>query len=98
LAEILVEGIHGLIDPGFGQPAVRRDSLLPYGIYTIPEISMVGRTEQELNRAGVPYESGTARYEEIARACLALLNLYEPVSNLCDQTARSRLICMSIMP
>jgi NAD(P) transhydrogenase len=41
--------------------------LLPYGIYTIPEISMVGRNEEELTRDGVPYEIGVARYREIAR-------------------------------
>ena len=41
--------------------------LLPYGIFTIPEISMVGRNEEELTRAGVPYELGVARYREIAR-------------------------------
>jgi NAD(P) transhydrogenase len=44
--------------------------LLPYGIYTIPEISMVGRNEDELTRDGVPYESGVARYREIARGQL----------------------------
>jgi NAD(P) transhydrogenase len=42
--------------------------LLPYGIYTIPEISMVGKTEQELTAAKVPYEVGCARYEELAKA------------------------------
>jgi NAD(P) transhydrogenase len=41
--------------------------LLPYGIYAIPEISMVGRNEDELTRDGVPYEIGVARYREIAR-------------------------------
>lgn len=41
--------------------------LLPYGIYTIPEISLVGRNEEELTRDGVPYEFGIARYREIAR-------------------------------
>jgi NAD(P) transhydrogenase len=41
--------------------------LLPYGIYTIPEISLVGRNEDELTRDGVPYEFGIARYREIAR-------------------------------
>lgn len=51
----------------FGRPASSRPSLLPYGIYTIPEISMIGRTEQELTGAGVPYETGVARYEEIAK-------------------------------
>lgn len=44
--------------------------LLPYGIYTIPEISMVGRNEDELTRDGVPYELGVARYHEIARGQL----------------------------
>jgi NAD(P) transhydrogenase len=40
---------------------------MPYGLYTIPEISMVGRNEQELTRERVPYEVGVARYGEIAR-------------------------------
>jgi NAD(P) transhydrogenase len=44
--------------------------LLPYGIYTIPEISMVGRNEDELTDGGVPYETGVARYREIARGQL----------------------------
>lgn len=44
--------------------------LLPYGIYTIPEISMVGRNEDELTREGIPYEIGVARYREIARGQL----------------------------
>jgi NAD(P) transhydrogenase len=39
----------------------------PYGIYSIPEISMVGATEKELTDAKVPYETGIARYREIAR-------------------------------
>jgi NAD(P) transhydrogenase len=44
--------------------------LLPYGIYSIPEISMVGRNEEELTRDGVPYEAGISRYREIARGQL----------------------------
>ncbi|HEV7301483.1 MAG TPA: Si-specific NAD(P)(+) transhydrogenase [Tepidisphaeraceae bacterium] len=42
----------------------------PYGIYTIPEISMIGATEQQLTQAGTPYEAGIARYREIARGQL----------------------------
>jgi len=41
--------------------------LLPYGIYTIPEISIVGKSEEELTEEGVPYEVGKASYREIAR-------------------------------
>jgi NAD(P) transhydrogenase len=39
----------------------------PYGIYTVPEVSFVGRTEEELTASGVPYEIGKARYREVAR-------------------------------
>jgi NAD(P) transhydrogenase len=51
----------------FGLVCETSSHLLPYGIYTIPEISMVGRNEDELTRDGVPYEIGIARYREIAR-------------------------------
>jgi NAD(P) transhydrogenase len=55
----------------FHQPQNATSSLLfPYGIYTIPEISMVGHTEQALTQQGVPYEVGLARYREIARGQL----------------------------
>jgi len=39
----------------------------PYGIYTIPEISFIGKTEEQLTDADVPYEVGVAYYREIAR-------------------------------
>jgi NAD(P) transhydrogenase len=51
----------------FGLGCDTSTHLLPYGIYAIPEISMVGRNEEELTRDGVPYEIGVARYREIAR-------------------------------
>jgi NAD(P) transhydrogenase len=52
----------------FGAPFRREASLLPYGIYTIPEIAMVGQTEEQLTAATMPYETGVARYEELAKA------------------------------
>ncbi|NGZ08706.1 MAG: Si-specific NAD(P)(+) transhydrogenase [Nitrospira sp. LK70] len=54
----------------FGHPDQTDNSLLPYGIYSIPQISMVGRNEEELTRAGVPYAVGVSRYKEIARGLL----------------------------
>ncbi len=51
----------------FGMPSKSVPELFPYGIYTIPEISMVGMTEEELTEQGVPYEVGKAQYREIAR-------------------------------
>jgi NAD(P) transhydrogenase len=44
--------------------------LFPYGVYTIPEVSMVGQTEQQLTAAKIPYEIGIARYRETARGQL----------------------------
>jgi NAD(P) transhydrogenase len=51
----------------FGESASFRPEHLPYGIYTIPEISMVGRTEEDLTAAKVPYEVGQARFQELAK-------------------------------
>jgi NAD(P) transhydrogenase len=50
-----------------GRPAEAMADSLPIGIYSIPEISFVGRTEEELTEAGVPYEVGISRYRELAR-------------------------------
>jgi len=41
--------------------------LHPIGIYSIPEISFVGRTEEQLTRDSVPFEVGVSRYRELAR-------------------------------
>jgi NAD(P) transhydrogenase len=51
----------------FGVRATSAPEHFPYGIYAVPEISMVGKTEEELTEAAVPYEIGKARYKEIAR-------------------------------
>ena len=51
----------------FGLPAAPMADHFPIGIYSVPEISMVGSTEQTLTKDKVPYEIGIARYREIAR-------------------------------
>ncbi len=51
----------------FGRDAGPMPAHFPVGIYAIPEISMVGATEEELTARKVPYETGVARYREIAR-------------------------------
>jgi NAD(P) transhydrogenase len=51
----------------FGVDANPMHDLLPIGIYTIPEISFAGRTEEELTAENIPYEIGIARYRELAR-------------------------------
>jgi len=54
----------------FGYPNEMSDAPLPYGIWTIPEISTVGETEDSLTEKQIPYETGIARYKEIARGQL----------------------------
>ncbi|GMQ45141.1 Si-specific NAD(P)(+) transhydrogenase [Vibrio sp. 10N] len=44
---------------------------IPTGIYTIPEISSVGKTEQELTEAKIPYEVGRSSFKHLARAQIA---------------------------
>jgi NAD(P) transhydrogenase len=51
----------------FGKPGSMPPALIPYGIYTIPEISMVGHTEEQLTQQKIPYETGVARYVELAK-------------------------------
>ncbi|GAA3970575.1 Si-specific NAD(P)(+) transhydrogenase [Actinomadura viridis] len=50
-----------------GEPVPGVHELQPIGIYTIPEISFVGRTEDDLTEAKVPFEVGVSRYRELAR-------------------------------
>ncbi|MCC2639748.1 MAG: sthA [Nitrospira sp.] len=54
----------------FGIDCQTHSELMPYGIYSIPEISMVGRNEDDLTKQGIPYAVGIARYREIARGQL----------------------------
>ena len=55
----------------FGEPVGNKlGDLQPIGIYTIPEISYVGRTEEELTRENVPFEVGISRYRELARGAI----------------------------
>jgi len=51
----------------FGTQGKMPANLIPYGIYTIPEISMVGYTEEQLTLQKTPYEVGLARYAELAK-------------------------------
>jgi len=63
-----VQGSHAvqhLLDPSI-EP--HHSEMIPSGIYTIPEISSIGRTERELQEAKVPYEVGHCSFKNLARA------------------------------
>ena len=55
----------------FDRPAKSMPNLLPYGIYTVPEISFVGLTERELTESAVPYVVGFGRFRELVRGGIA---------------------------
>lgn len=48
---------------------------IPTGIYTIPEISSVGKTEQQLTAIKIPYEVGRSQFKHLARAQIAGMNV-----------------------
>ncbi len=50
-----------------GEPLHALGQIQPIGIYSIPEISYVGRTEEQLTKDSVPFEVGVSRYRELAR-------------------------------
>jgi NAD(P) transhydrogenase len=68
LASVSMEQGRIAVERAFGEDGVQSNpSFYPYGIYTIPEISFIGKTEEQLTEEDVPYEVGVAYYREIAR-------------------------------
>jgi NAD(P) transhydrogenase len=68
LASVSMEQGRVAVCHAFGFPyKTHVDAITPTGVYTIPEISMVGATEEELRKAGTAYEVGRARYQDNAR-------------------------------
>jgi len=67
LASVSMEQGRLAVAHAFGKPATSNPGYYPFGIYTIPEISFIGKTEEQLTEEDVPYEVGVAYYREIAR-------------------------------
>ncbi|HYX40541.1 MAG TPA: Si-specific NAD(P)(+) transhydrogenase [Pyrinomonadaceae bacterium] len=67
LASVSMEQGRIAVGHAFGANIHTEPGSYPYGIYTIPEISFVGKTEEQLTDEDVPYETGVAFYREIAR-------------------------------
>ena len=51
----------------FGEQAPRAPEFFPYGIYSVPEISMIGMSEEQAREKAIPYECGVARFRETSR-------------------------------
>src|SRR3954463_11257109 len=55
----------------FDEPVTQLPQLIPYGVYAIPELAMVGATEERLTDEAVPYVAGIARWSELARGVIS---------------------------
>ncbi len=71
------------------------NSLLPFGIYTIPEVSMVGQTEEALSASGQEYEVGIARYFELARG--QIINDHDGMLKIIFEPKSRRLLGVHIV-
>ncbi|HUB50158.1 MAG TPA: Si-specific NAD(P)(+) transhydrogenase, partial [Acetobacteraceae bacterium] len=58
----------------FNMPMPPAPEFFPYGIYSVPEISTVGMSEQEARKRDIPYECGVARFRETSRGHIMGLN------------------------
>ena len=68
LASVSMEQGRIAVARAFGDlSTLSNPSFYPYGIYTIPEISFIGKTEEQLTDEDVPYEVGMSYYRETAR-------------------------------
>ena len=67
LASVSMEQGRIAVAHAYNRPVHSNPATYPYGIYTIPEISFIGKTEEQLTDEGAPYEVGMAYYREIAR-------------------------------
>lgn len=54
----------------FGHPVMNQSESMPYGIYTIPEISNLGALESDLKQKNIPYVAGRAYFRELARGLI----------------------------
>jgi NAD(P) transhydrogenase len=79
----------------FGAEVHSQPELFPYGIYAVPEISMVGLTEQECTERGIAYEVGTARFREVARG--QIIGLHEGMLKMLFSIETQKLLGVHII-
>jgi len=79
----------------FGQSSSSRPANFPFGIYGVPEMSMVGVTEQELTAQKIPYETGTAHLWETARG--QIMGLEDGMLKMIFSTEDQRLLGVHIL-
>jgi NAD(P) transhydrogenase len=79
----------------FGLVPMQTPDGFPYGIYSVPEISTVGQTEEEVRQKGIPYECGIARFRETSRG--QIMGLRSGMMKLIFATDTRRLLGVHII-
>jgi len=74
----------------FGQGAEVDDQRPPYGVYSVPELSCVGLSEEDARAAGLSYECGVARFRETSRGHIMGMD-YGVLKIICERTTRKLL-------
>lgn len=71
----------------FGVSLAFDDQRPPYGVYSVPELSCVGLSEEDVRAAGMAYECGTARFRETSRGHIMGMD-YGVLKMICDRDSR----------
>ena len=74
----------------FGKPVAIDDQAPPYGVYSVPEVSCVGMSEEDARVAGVSFECGVARFRETSRGHIMGMD-YGILKLICERTTRKLL-------
>lgn len=74
----------------FGRPTSIEDQSPPYGVYSVPEMSCVGLSEEEARKQGLSYECGVARFRETSRGHIMGMD-YGILKMICDRSTRKLL-------
>ena len=74
----------------FGRPTSIEDQSPPYGVYSVPELSCVGLSEEDARKRGLSYECGVARFRETSRGHIMGMD-YGILKMICDRTTRKLL-------
>jgi NAD(P) transhydrogenase len=79
----------------FGMAPPPPPEFFPYGIYSVPEISTVGMSEEEVRKRGIPYECGIARFRETSRG--QIMGLSSGMMKMIFSTRTRRLLGVHII-
>lgn len=87
LASVSMEQGRAAACHAFGAPVVAEGASNPYGVYSVPELSSVGMTEQQVRDAGIAYECGVARFRETSRGHIMGMD-YGVLKLICEVGSR----------